>query len=313
MQALGSRRGGWITLAIVALAVVVAAIFAAFQLLDRPGVDAPLPAPGSAVAQVRPTISFAVDSGEQLGDLKVVVDGVDVTRSAHAVDGRVTVSSAKLSQGEHAVRVSYSSDNLFSPSVARSWSFAVDTSAPKLVVAAPRPGSLRARRAVKFEGRAEPGSDVSVAYRGGSADATRGRRRRLERRRPPARGPRHRHRHGLRRRRQHHRARSRAPHRHHGAVDRASAPRRRARSSPQTDQPLVYGTTGKDNPRALTFSAAVNGKTVATAKGSSATSPPTPTPPTPRRPAPRRAPSRSPVAASRWRSAPSRRDATGSP
>ena len=166
MQALGSRRGGWITLAIVALAVVVAAIFAAFQLLDRPGVDAPLPAPGSAVAQVRPTISFAVDSGEQLGDLKVVVDGVDVTRSAHAVDGRVTVSSAKLSQGEHAVRVSYSSDNLFSPSVARSWSFAVNTSAPKLVVAAPRPGSLRARRAVKFEGRAEPGSDVSVAYRG---------------------------------------------------------------------------------------------------------------------------------------------------
>ena len=59
MQALGSRRGGWITLAIVALAVVVVAAFAAFQLLDRPGVDAPLPAPGSAVAQVRPTISFA--------------------------------------------------------------------------------------------------------------------------------------------------------------------------------------------------------------------------------------------------------------
>ncbi len=272
MQALGSRRGGWITLAIVALAVVVAAIFAAFQLLDRPGVDAPLPAPGSAVAQLRPTISFGVGTGEQLGDLKVVVDGVDVTRSAHAVDGRVTVSSARLSQGEHAVRVSYSSDNLFSPSVARSWSFAVDTSAPKLVVASPRPGSLRARRAVRFEGRAEPGSDVSVVYRGGSADAS-----------ANAGGA--------------WSAVARLP---EGLVtatvtasdaagntterDRAlridttapsiaiSAPAKGTQIT-QTDQPLVYGTTGTDNPRALTFSAAVNGKTVATAKGSSATSP----------------------------------------
>jgi lipoprotein-anchoring transpeptidase ErfK/SrfK len=272
VQALGSRRGGWITLAIVALAVVVAAIFAAFQLLDRPGVDAPLPAPGSAVAQVRPTISFAVDSGDRLGDLQVMVDGVDVTGRARAVDGRVTVTSRKLAEGEHAVRVSYSSDNLISRTVARNWSFAVDTAAPKLIVASPRPGSLRARRAVKFEGRAEPGADVSVAFTGGSADAsadgagawsaiarlpeglvtatvtasdaagnTTERERAL-------------------------RIDTTAP-----AIA-ISAPAKGAQLT-ETDQPLVYGTTGVDNPRALTFSAAVNGKTVATAKGSSATSP----------------------------------------
>ena len=100
-----------------------------------------------------------------------MVDGRDVTGRARAVDGRVTVAPGRLGQGEHAVRVSYSTGNLFARTVARSWSFAVNTAAPKLVVASPRPGSLRARRAVRFEGRAEPGADVSVAYTGGSANA----------------------------------------------------------------------------------------------------------------------------------------------
>ena len=272
MQALGSRRGGLITLAIVALAVVVAAVFAAFQLLDRPGVDAPMPAPGSAVSQVRPTISFAVDPGERLGDLRVMLDGEDVTRRARSEDGRVTVSSRPLAQGEHAVEVRYSSDNLFARTVARRWSFAVDTAAPKLVVASPHPGALRPRRAVKFEGRAEPGAAVSVAFEGGSAEAT-----------TDGAGA--------------WSAIARLPEGRVAATVTASdaagntTQRRRAvridTTAPElaisapakgeqltaTDQPLVYGTTGTDNPRALTFSAVVNGKTVATAKGSSATSP----------------------------------------
>ncbi len=272
MQVLGSRRGGWITLAIVALAVVVAAIFVAFQLLNRPGVGGPLPAPGSAVAQVRPTISFAVDSGERLGDLKVMVDGVDVTRRARSEDGRVSVASGVLAEGEHAVRVSYSSDNLFASTVTRSWSFAVDTAAPKLVVASPRPGSLRARRAVRFEGRAEPGAAVAVAYKGGSADAkadgdgawsaiarlpegpvtatvtaSDGAGNTTER--------------------------SRAVRVDTTAPEIAISAPAKGEQLTETDQPLVYGTTGTDNPRALTFTAAVNGKTVATARGSSATSP----------------------------------------
>jgi lipoprotein-anchoring transpeptidase ErfK/SrfK len=272
VQALGSRRGGLITLAIVAVAVVVAAVFAVLQLLDRPGVDAPLPAPGSAVSQVRPTISFAVDAGEQLGDLRVRLDGRDVTRTARAEDGRVTVSAGRLAEGEHAVEVSYSSDNLFARSVARRWSFAVDTAAPRLVVASPAPGALRARRAVRFEGRAEPGAAVSVAFEGGAAGAT-------------ADGA------GA------WSAVARLP---EGpvlttvtaadAAGNTTERRRRVRidttapelaiSAPAkgeqltaTDQPLVYGSTGTDNPRALAFSAAVNGRTVTTAKGSSATSP----------------------------------------
>ena len=272
MQALGSRRGGWITLAIVALAVVVAAVFAALQLLDRPGVDAPLPAPGSAVSQVRPTISFAVDSGERLGDLRVMVDGVDVTGRARSQDGRVAVAAGRLTEGEHAVRVSYSSGNLFAPSVSRSWSFAVDTAAPKLTVASPDPGSLRARRAVRFEGRAEPGAAVSVAFTGGKAGARTGGDgawsaiARLPEGRvtatitaADAAG-------NTTERRRAVRVDTTAP---ELAI---SAPAKGAQLT-ETDQPLVYGTTGTDNPRALTFSAAVNGKTVATAKGSSATSP----------------------------------------
>ena len=54
------------------------------------------------------------------------------------------------------------------------WSFDVDTVAPRLAVAAPKPQALRASKAVKFRGRAEAGSTVTVAYQGGEATAQAG-------------------------------------------------------------------------------------------------------------------------------------------
>jgi len=173
VQVLGTRRGGLITLALAAVALVVLAAFAVWQVVERPSVDTPLPTPGSAVSERTPQIAFSVPDSERLGDLTVRIDGDDVTGTARGAGDTVVVTPpAALKDGTHRVDVSFSSSNVFARSVSRSWEFDVDTTAPALAVSSPEPGDLRARRAVKFAGTAEAGATVTVAYEGGSRDAT---------------------------------------------------------------------------------------------------------------------------------------------
>jgi lipoprotein-anchoring transpeptidase ErfK/SrfK len=272
VQVLGSRRGGLVTLVVAAVAFLAAAAFAVYQLVQRPEVAQPLPAPGSAISESRPTISFAVDGSDRLGELRVMLDGRDVTARARGEDGTVSLRPpADLADGPHSVQVSFSSGNVFARSVQRSWDFDVDTAAPKLAVASPKQRALRARRAVKFEGTAEADSLVTIAYEGGEAQATAA---------PDGAWT----------------AIARLP---EGpvtttvtAVDRAGNSTERARrvivdtTAPQlaltspgkgqklteTDEPLVYGTVRRDDPKVLTFTAKVNGRTVATARGAEAAS-----------------------------------------
>ena len=273
MEVLGSRRGGMITLAVAAVALIVAVVFAVWQLVERPTVSAVVPAPGTAVADADPAIAFDVPDGARLGDLRVLVDGRDATSRVSGSAGTLTVTApAKLRDGAHTVDVSFRTSNVFARTVSRRWDFDVDTAAPSLAVAAPEKGGLVARRAVKFTGKAEPGTVVTVAYSGGTAGAT-----------ADADGAWD--------------AVAKLP---EGRVattitgaDAAgnTVARRRvitvdttapdlALTSPaagaqvtDTDQPLIYGTISSDSPRNLTFTARVNGKSVSTAKGSEATSP----------------------------------------
>jgi lipoprotein-anchoring transpeptidase ErfK/SrfK len=269
---LGSRRGGIVVLVIAGVAFAAAATFAVIQLLQRPTVDAPTPAPGSAVADARPAIAFSVDEGERLGDLRVTLDGRDMTGRVRGSGSDLTVTpAARLADGAHEVAVSFSSGNVFARTVRRSWSFDVDTAAPDLAVAAPKPRALRARKAVRFRGTSEAGSTVTIAYRGGETTARAG-----------ADGA--------------WAAVARLPEGDIAttvtAADAAGNTTERARSvtvdttaprmvisAPakgeqltETDEPLVYGAITVDNPRALTFTASVNGRTVATARGRDAAS-----------------------------------------
>jgi lipoprotein-anchoring transpeptidase ErfK/SrfK len=272
VQVLGSRRGGVVTLVIAAVALVAALTFAVVQLVQRPTVEEPTPAPGSAVAKARLPISFAVDHDQRMGDLRVMLDGRDVTRRVRDGGDQLTVlPAARLAEGAHRVAVSFSSGNVFARNVTRSWSFDVDTRVPRLAVAAPKPGAVRARKAVKFTGTAEAGSTVTVAYRGGEATAQ-------------AAGD------GA------WSAIARLPEGDVAtavtALDAAGNTTTRDRAvtvdttaphltltSPakggqltETDQPLVYGAVTADAPRALTFTASVNGRAVATEKGRDAAS-----------------------------------------
>lgn len=273
MQVLGSRRGGLVTLTIAAIALVVVAAFAVWQLVERPSVDPITPAPGASVNERHPTITVAVPSGARLGDLKVTVDGKDATADTRSRDGRLAIAApAALDEGSHSVSVSFSSSNVFARTVSKSWQFDVDTSAPRLAVTAPDVGVLKARKAVVFTGTAEPGSAVTVAAGKTAADATAGsdgawrvvarlpegavtakitaadaagnttsRTRRLT-------------------------VDTTAP-----ALD-VSAPAKGERIT-QTDAPLVYATVRSDNPRALRYAVRVNGSKVLAVKGTDAASP----------------------------------------
>lgn len=175
MQVLGSRRGGRITLAMAAVALVAAVAFAVWQLVERPSVSAPSPAPGASVPDARPDIAFDVPSGARLGDFAVTVDGRDATADAHGSGGRVTLTPhARLTDGSHRVSVRFHTGNVFARTVTRTWDFDVDTAAPALAVKSPDRGGLLARRAVRFRGTAEAGTTVTVAYRGGKATGTAG-------------------------------------------------------------------------------------------------------------------------------------------
>ena len=106
LQVLGSRRGGLITLTIAAVALVVVAAFAVWQLVERPSVDPITPAPGASVSDQKPTITVAVPGDARLGGLKVTVDGHDATADARSEDGRLAiVAPQKLAEGTHSVSV----------------------------------------------------------------------------------------------------------------------------------------------------------------------------------------------------------------
>jgi lipoprotein-anchoring transpeptidase ErfK/SrfK len=171
LKILGSRRGAVVTFGVAGLAVVAAGAFATSQVVGRPAVDAPTPAPGSAVASATPTISFDTAATE-LTRLSVSVDGTDVSELARSMDGRVVLVAPKLGQGEHTVSVSVESPNLIKGSTSRTWSFAVDTVAPKLKIATPKDDVWVSSRTVKVAGTSEPGATVRVAWEGGSVEGT---------------------------------------------------------------------------------------------------------------------------------------------
>jgi lipoprotein-anchoring transpeptidase ErfK/SrfK len=273
VQVLGTRRGGLLTLTLAAIALAAAAAFLAWQFLERPSVDAPVPAPGSAVPDARPEIAFAVPDGSRLGGLTIRLDGADVTRRARSEGGSVVVTPpAPLGDGGHRVEVSFSSDNAFARTVRRDWDFQVDTAAPDLAVAGPEPGALAARRAVKFRGTAEPGARVvvaagdlqtaAVAGADGAWQAVarlpEGRVRATVTATDPAGNA---------------TERTRRLTIDTTAPDLAVASPAQGEQISQTDEPLVRGQVGSDNPRGLTFTAVVNGKVVSTVRGADAASP----------------------------------------
>jgi L,D-transpeptidase catalytic domain/Putative peptidoglycan binding domain len=172
-------RGGWVAVGAGVLAVASATGFAGEQYVNRVALGGPVPAPGSAIASGRPLIALDAKNVGQMRDLTVLVDGIDRTASAaRAADGRLVVPTERLADGTHDVSIRFATSNVFSRSVARRWSFTVDTKLPGLAVTTPKPGAEVNRRALLVTGTTEPNTNLTVGWRGGSAhtvaDATGG-------------------------------------------------------------------------------------------------------------------------------------------
>jgi len=166
----GLTRGTWVAVGVGALALACGSAFAGVQYANRVEVQDISPAPGSAVATVRPLI--AMNTGDVVGmrDLRVTIDGKDRTKAVGRYrDGRLVMPAANLAQGVHTVQVRFRTRNVFSRTVDRRWSFTVDTKLPPLQVRTPKPDTEVATRTVPLKGTSEPNARVTASWKGGRA------------------------------------------------------------------------------------------------------------------------------------------------
>lgn len=161
-------RVGWPVLGVGIAALAAGSAFAGTQYASKASVGGPTPAPGAAVATSKPLVAFTTGNVKHLSDLKVTLNGRDVTSTVGLdPDGRVVVPTKGLKDGDHHVDVRVSTRNLFSRRVDYSWDFEVDTTQPTLKIASPGPEAEIGKRRVPFNGSTEPGAKVTIGWKGG--------------------------------------------------------------------------------------------------------------------------------------------------
>ena len=80
-----------------------------------------MPAAGAIVNSAVPKITVAADTSA-LSDVRVVVDGADVSQSINAVGGALAIENLKLPDGEHTVQVEGHTGGLFGGPRTATWS-----------------------------------------------------------------------------------------------------------------------------------------------------------------------------------------------
>jgi hypothetical protein len=168
-EAVRARRKPLLTGLAVVVAVSVPSGVVWTQYASAARMGSLTPAPGAATKEGRPDIHLRVDHAQRLADLRVTVDGVDLSRHVRRVDDGFRLVDVPMADGRHRVRLRARSTGLFGGEVRRDWSFEVDTSVPTLRVAAPR-GTWASDATVA--GRTEPGAAVTVTWTGGRAATT---------------------------------------------------------------------------------------------------------------------------------------------
>lgn len=173
LRAIETRRGAVIAVAIASVGVLAGAGFATAQIITRPGVDDLEPTPGGVTADATPTLRAILSRAEGARDVRVRLDGRDVTHLLRARDERLSLRPASpLGDGVHEAELAFRSDNLLARSVTRRWQFSVDTARPRLAVDGARGARVSDAARVRFIGAGEPGSDVTLAW-GDSVHETR--------------------------------------------------------------------------------------------------------------------------------------------
>jgi lipoprotein-anchoring transpeptidase ErfK/SrfK len=168
------RRRRWPYIVIAAVCVFAAVV--GWQLYGVPRVSAVTPGPDTYVKDASPTVVLDVKGLSKLRDVAVTFDGADVTAEAERNGDTLTIDSADLADGEHAIVFTARSSNIFRRDVRKDWHFTVDTSIPELVLE----DSLEEGRIntdpPTFTGETEPYATVTIVdgdvNASGQADAS---------------------------------------------------------------------------------------------------------------------------------------------
>jgi lipoprotein-anchoring transpeptidase ErfK/SrfK len=124
------------------------------------------PAAGAIVASAAPTITVNTDTSA-LSDVRVTVDGTDVSSRLTSAGGALAIEKLKLPDGKHTVHVAGHTGGLFGGPRTASWTFTTDTKAPTTTVIAP---TNKWTHGPDVFGRSEPGATARVEWDGGSLE-----------------------------------------------------------------------------------------------------------------------------------------------
>lgn len=146
----------------VGAAACVLAALAAWQIIGVPGVSAVTPGPDAFVSDPSLPIVLNVKGLGDLEDVRVTLDGDDVTHVATRDGDTLTFTPSGLADGDHRVTFSAASSNLLRRDVQKDWVFTVDTSAPTLKLnGSSGKGRINTSPAV-FSGSTEAHATVTV-------------------------------------------------------------------------------------------------------------------------------------------------------
>lgn len=165
MRGLGTRSG---LIAVIVTGIVAVGLLAAFLVVEwttRPVVNPLQPTADGSINPSKRPIVVGTTSGA-MADLRVTIDGTDVTAKVGGAGDGIVVEAPNLTEGTHTMSVSYSASNLFSRGASAEWSFAVDRKAPALKVNVPIGDGVNTRD-VRFAGTTQPGSIVQASWKGG--------------------------------------------------------------------------------------------------------------------------------------------------
>ncbi|MGH3076316.1 MAG: Ig-like domain-containing protein, partial [Gaiellales bacterium] len=170
--------GGWLNSAGAKVAVGAVAVVAvgavgvvAYGYSTKASFGAVSPLAGTSVRSPTPDISVRVSNVAHLGRYTLRVDGRDLTTASSVAGGAIRLTGAHLPDGRHTVSVTAKGDGTFGGSLNRSWTFLVDTHAPKLRLRALPTGWVR-DQTLAISGHTQPGARVTAAAHAATAHAT---------------------------------------------------------------------------------------------------------------------------------------------
>ena len=155
-------------------AVVAGAVaWLAIDYTSTPRLGATTPSDKGWVRQSQPQITMHVDNASNLENYTVDLDGVNVTNQVQRSGDQLTVAGVPLDDGQHTVKLSADASGVFGGHIARTFTFTVDTQAPKLALSQRVNGYVNSNN-LSVTGTSDPGAKVKIAAGSTTIDATAG-------------------------------------------------------------------------------------------------------------------------------------------